>query len=82
MTPIAYWPKCLAREDGLTTVDNFAKHSRAVGRGAIPATVPKLPFALLHGGVDACSDGVEDARVLSDQATLAATQQGQAWVQD
>ena len=69
------------RGEGLTTVDAFSKHRRAVGGRAIPAPVLELPLALLYGGVEACGDGVQDARVLPDQPTLAATQQGQAGVQ-
>ena len=52
-----------------------------MGGRAIPAPVLELPFALLYGRVEACGDGVQDARVLSDQATLAAAEQGQAGVQ-
>lgn len=47
----------------LTSVDNFAKDIGAVGGRTVPAAVTKLPFAFLDGCMQACSNGVQDARV-------------------
>lgn len=72
----------LQRQEGLTTVDNFAKDGRAVGGRTVPAAVAELPLALFYGSVQPSCDGVQDARVLPNQPALATTQQGQAWIQD
>lgn len=70
------------RQEGLTTVDNFAKNGRAVGGRTVPAAVAELPLALLYGSVKPSCDGVQDARILPNQPALAAAQQGQARIQD
>lgn len=53
-----------------------------MGGRAVPAAVAELPLALLYGSVQPSSYGMQDARILPNQPTLATTQKGQAWVQD
>lgn len=57
----------------LTPVDNFPKDVGAVGGRTVPAAVTKLPFAFFDGCVQACCNGVQDARVLPDQFSLTTT---------
>lgn len=53
-----------------------------MGGRTVPAAVAELPLALLYGSVQPSCDGVQDARILPNQPTLATTQQGQAGIQD
>lgn len=53
-----------------------------MGGRTVPAAVAELPLALLYGCVQPSCDGVQDARILPNQPTLATTQQGQARIQD
>lgn len=75
---ISWWE----RQEGLTTIDNFAKNCWTVGGRAVPAAVAELPLALLYGSVQSSGDGMQDARILPNQPALATAQKGQAWVQD
>ena len=61
-------------KEWLTPVDNFAKNCWAVGGRAVPAAVAELPLALLYGSVQPSGDGMQDARILPNQPTLATTQ--------
>lgn len=45
-----------------------------MGGRAVPAAVAELPLALLDGSLQPGGDGVQDARILPNQPTLAATQ--------